>query len=177
MTRSAEAYEFYLRGRDILFRYILHTHDEGELEEAIRMMHEAIGLDPEFARAHATLGRCYVMHAQGWGGAENYMLAERALKRALDLDPTIVNAHLQMVYVDLHHGDKQQTREGNHGDLIGKERNRPVRRQWTEVGRPLDERVLDDMLERALFFGDLVFSRGRLDHRIASLTSSGSSAT
>ena len=110
MTRSAEAYEFYLRGRDILFRYILHTHDEAELEEAIRMMHEAIGLDPEFARAHATLGRCYVLHAQGWGGRENYALAERSLKRALELDPTIVNAHLQMVYVDLHHGDKDHAR-------------------------------------------------------------------
>jgi serine/threonine-protein kinase len=110
MTRSAEAYEFYLRGRDILFRYILHTHDEAELEEAIRMMHEAIGLDPEFARAHATLGRCYVLHAQGWGGRENYALAERSLKRALELDPTIVNAHLQMVYVDLHHGDKEHAR-------------------------------------------------------------------
>jgi eukaryotic-like serine/threonine-protein kinase len=110
MTRSAEAYEFYLRGRDILFRYILHTHDEAELEEAIRMMHEAIGLDPEFARAHATLGRCYVLHAQGWGGRENYALAERSLKRALEIDPTIVNAHLQMVYVDLHHGDKDHAR-------------------------------------------------------------------
>jgi eukaryotic-like serine/threonine-protein kinase len=110
MTRSAEAYEFYLRGRDILFRYILHTHDEADLEEAIRMMHEAIGLDPEFARAHATLGRCYVLHAQGWGGRENYALAERSLKRALELDPTIVNAHLQMVYVDLHHGDKEHAR-------------------------------------------------------------------
>src|SRR5262245_23232341 len=110
MTRSAEAYEFYLRGRDILFRYILHSHDEAELEEAIRMMHEAIGLDPEFARAHATLGRCYVLHAQGWGGRENYSLAERSLKRALEIDPTIVNAHLQMVYVDLHHGDKERAR-------------------------------------------------------------------
>ncbi len=110
MTRSAEAYEFYLRGRDILFRYILHTHDEAELEEAIRMMHEAIGLDPEFARAHATLGRCYVLHAQGWGGGETYALAERSLKRALELDPTIVNARLQMVYVDLHHGDKDHAR-------------------------------------------------------------------
>ena len=111
MTRSTEAYEFYLRGRDLLYRYIQQSHDEADLEATIKMMHEAIGLDPEFARAHATLGRSYVLHAQGWGGAENYMLAERALKRALELDATIVNAHLQMVYVDLHHGDKQHARE------------------------------------------------------------------
>jgi serine/threonine-protein kinase len=108
LTRSPEAYEFYLRGRDSLFRYILRTHDEADLDEAVKMMHEAIGLDPDFARAHATLGRCYVLHAQGWGGAENYVLAERSLKHALAIDPTLVNARLQMVHVDLHNGDKDR---------------------------------------------------------------------
>ncbi len=110
LTRSPEAYEFYLRGRDALFRYVLRTHEEADLDQAVKMMHEAIGLDPEFAGAHATLGRCYVLYAQGWGGAENFVLAERSLKHALAADPTIVDARLQMVYVDLHHGDKDQAR-------------------------------------------------------------------
>jgi serine/threonine protein kinase/tetratricopeptide (TPR) repeat protein len=110
LTRSPEAYEFYLRGRDALFRYILRTHDEADLDQAVRMMHEAIGLDSDFARAHATLGRCYVLYAQGWGGAESFVLAERALKHALALDPSLVNARLHMVYVDLHHGDKEKAR-------------------------------------------------------------------
>jgi serine/threonine-protein kinase len=108
LTRSPEAYEFYLRARDALFRYILRTHEESDLDEAVRLLHEAIGKDAEFARAHATLGRCYVLYAQGWGGAENYVLAERSLKHALAIEPTIVNARLQMVYVDLHHGDKDK---------------------------------------------------------------------
>jgi serine/threonine-protein kinase len=108
LTTSPEAYEFYLRARDALFRYILRTHEESDLDEAVRLLHEAIGKDPDFARAHATLGRCYVLYAQGWGGAENYVLAERSLKHALAVDPTIVNARLQMVYVDLHHGDKDE---------------------------------------------------------------------
>ena len=110
LTRSPEAYEFYLRGRDALFRYLLRTHDEADLDEAVKMMHEAIGLDSDFARAHATLGRCYVLYAQGWGGGENFVLAERSLKRALVIDPTLVNARLQMAYVDLHHGDKDRAR-------------------------------------------------------------------
>jgi serine/threonine-protein kinase len=110
LTHSPEAYEFYLRGRDALFRYILSTHDEADLDQVVKMMHEAIGLDSEFARAHATLGRCYVLYAQGWGGAENFVLAERSLKHALAADPALVNARLQMVYVDLHHGDKDKAR-------------------------------------------------------------------
>jgi serine/threonine protein kinase/tetratricopeptide (TPR) repeat protein len=108
LTHSSEAYEFYLRGRDALFRYLLRTHHEVDLDQAVKMMHEAIGLDPEFARAHATLGRCYVLYAQGWGGAENFVLAERSLRHALAIEPTIVNARLQMVYVDMHHGDKDK---------------------------------------------------------------------
>jgi tetratricopeptide (TPR) repeat protein len=110
MTKSSEAYDFYLRGREALFRYILQTLDEADLEQAVKMMHEAVGLDPEFARAHATLGRCYILHAQGYGGPEYYVLAERSLRRALELDPKIVNARLQMIYVDLHHGDKEKAR-------------------------------------------------------------------
>jgi serine/threonine protein kinase/tetratricopeptide (TPR) repeat protein len=110
LTRSPEAYEFYMRGRDALFRYVLRTHDEADLDQAVKMMHEAIGLDADFALAHATLGRCYVLYAQGWGGAENFVLAERSLKHALAADPALVDARLQMVYVDLHHGDKEKAR-------------------------------------------------------------------
>ncbi len=110
LTRSPEAYDFYLRGRDALFRYLLRTHEEADLDDAVKMLHEAIGKDAEFARAHATLGRCYVLYAQGWGGGENFVLAERSLKHALAVDPTLVNARLQMVYVDLHHGDKDKAR-------------------------------------------------------------------
>jgi TolB-like protein/Flp pilus assembly protein TadD len=108
LTSSPQAYEFYLRARDALFRYLLRTHEEADLDEAVRLLHEAIGLDSDFARAHATLGRCYVLYAQGWGGTENYVLAERSLRRALELDPAIRNARLQLVYVDLFHGDRDQ---------------------------------------------------------------------
>jgi serine/threonine protein kinase/tetratricopeptide (TPR) repeat protein len=107
-TTSSRAYEFYLKGRDFLFRYTSHSFDEADLEAAIQMFHEAAGLDPSFAGAHAALGRCYVHHAQGYGGAEYYTLAERSLRQALDLDPGLAEARLQTVYVDLHRGDKKR---------------------------------------------------------------------
>jgi serine/threonine-protein kinase len=108
LTRSAEAYEFYLRGRDLLFQYISRSFDDHELELAIRMFEEAIRLDPQFARAHSGLGRCYVHHAQGYGGEQYYQLAETSLRRALELDPELAGARLQMVYIYLHHGEKDR---------------------------------------------------------------------
>jgi TolB-like protein/tetratricopeptide (TPR) repeat protein/tRNA A-37 threonylcarbamoyl transferase component Bud32 len=109
-TRSAPAYEFYLRGRDLLLRYVLRTLDLEDLERALGMFHEALGLDPDFAAAHAALARCYVLHAQGFGGDEYYQLAERSLRRALDLDPTDIEARLQGVHVDLHQGNKERAK-------------------------------------------------------------------
>jgi eukaryotic-like serine/threonine-protein kinase len=109
-TESSEAYEFYLRGRDRLVRYASHSFDEADLEAAIRMFNEAVGLDPAFSGAHAALGRCYVHHAQGYGGADYYTLAERSLHRALELDPGSREARLHMALVDLHHGDKRRAR-------------------------------------------------------------------
>jgi eukaryotic-like serine/threonine-protein kinase len=109
-TRSAPAYEFYLRGRDLLLRYVLRTLDLEDLEHALGMFHEAVGLDPDFAGAHAALARCYVLHAQGYGGDEHYQLAERSLRRALELDATDLEARLQGVHVDLHQGNKERAK-------------------------------------------------------------------
>ncbi|MGH9833923.1 MAG: protein kinase domain-containing protein [Blastocatellia bacterium] len=107
LTSNPEAYEFYLRGRDLLFQYMSHTFDDGDLDVAIRMFQEAIRLDPNFARAHYALGRCYVHHGQGYGGHEYYELAEQSLQRAVELNPNLPGARLQMVYVYLHRGEKE----------------------------------------------------------------------
>jgi serine/threonine-protein kinase len=108
LTTSPEAYEFYLRGRDLLFQYMSHTFDDNDLDVAIKMFQEAIRLDPGFARAHYALGRCYVHHAQGYGGGEYFDLAEKSLLRALELDENLPGARLQMVYVYLHRGEKEK---------------------------------------------------------------------
>jgi len=110
LTSSPEAYDFYLRARDALIRYLLRTHSEADLDEAVRALHEAIGQDQDFAEAHAALGRCYLLYAQGWSGPETFLLAERSLRRALALEPSLAAARLQMVYVDLHQGDKDRAR-------------------------------------------------------------------
>ncbi|MFI4945681.1 MAG: tetratricopeptide repeat protein, partial [Burkholderiales bacterium] len=82
------------------------------------------GQDGDFAQAHATLGRCYMLYAQRWGAAETYLLAERSLRRALALEPSLAGARLQMVYVDLHNGDKEQAR-ARVGELVAERPNDP----------------------------------------------------
>jgi len=106
LTRNAEAYECYLRGRDLLLRYVLHSFDDADLDEAVAVLGEAVRLDPDFALAHAALGRCYVHHGQGYGGPEYCARAEAALQQALALDPALIEARLQMVHVHLQRGDK-----------------------------------------------------------------------
>jgi serine/threonine-protein kinase len=108
LTRNSEAYEFYLRGRNLLFQYTSHSFDDRDLDLAIKMFGEAIRLDPNFARAHYALGRCYVHYGQGYGGHEYYELAEKSLQRALELDPKLPGARLQMVYVYLNRSEKEK---------------------------------------------------------------------
>jgi tetratricopeptide (TPR) repeat protein len=161
-TRSPEAYDFGLRGRELLLRYVQRTLDDNDLERAIRLFHEAIGLDEGFALAHAWLGRCYVLYAQGYGGGEYYILAERALRRALELDPSIVDARLQLVYVHLHHGDKQRARE-----LIEQLRGEQPRDPAVLFVAALLDR-LDGLFERALALYDEVLALSPRDVAVVS---------
>ncbi|MEK7833851.1 MAG: protein kinase [Acidobacteriota bacterium] len=108
LTTNAEAYEFYLRGRDLLFKYISHSFDDHDLDVAIKMLEEAVRLDQNFARAHYTLGRCLVHHGQGYGGQQYFDLAEASLTRALELDPKMAGARLQMVYIYLNKGEREK---------------------------------------------------------------------
>ena len=109
-TANAEAYGFYLRGREMLGHFVQRSFDVEELDLAIRLFNEAVGLDPEFATAHASLGRAYLLHAQGYGGPEYVRLAERSLRRALDVDASLLKARTQLVYVQLHDGDRRSVR-------------------------------------------------------------------
>jgi serine/threonine protein kinase/TolB-like protein/Flp pilus assembly protein TadD len=109
-TTNAEAYGFYLRGREMLGHFVQRSFDVEELDLAIRLFNEAVGLDPEFASAHASLGRAYLLHAQGYGGPEYVRLAERSLRRALEVEPGLLKARTQLVYVHLHDGDRRSVR-------------------------------------------------------------------
>jgi len=89
-TGNTEAYTCFLEGRE-LFR----KGDEKSLRGAVRLFEKAIELDPSFARAYSELAHCHLR--LGNVGYEPYLesisKAKIPLKRALDCDPNLAEAH------------------------------------------------------------------------------------
>lgn len=111
-TVNAEAYQEYLRGRDRFARFIFRTVSADDCEAAIKHFTRAIELDREFGLAYDGLGACHVNRVfKGLGGVEDFEQAEAAFKRALTIDPNIIEARMLMVFVLLWRGQKQKARE------------------------------------------------------------------
>src|SRR6266436_1888669 len=89
-SKSTEAYTLYLKARELL--------DNGTSEANRRaepMLRLAIELDPEFALGHAALGECYAVRSlKWWGGPEVIEPALACARRALELEPDLLDAHL-----------------------------------------------------------------------------------
>ena len=76
-TGNLEAYDCVLRGRELWERF---TPDDNR--EARRLYEKAIELDPDYARAYASLAWTYLVeHSERWTGAEDQPL-ERAFEIA-----------------------------------------------------------------------------------------------
>ena len=87
---GAEAYEYYLRGRQHLPRMT-----RPELERSLIMFERALELDPQYGPAWAGLAVVHgVLHE--WFGArdEDLARAEHASQRALDFAPDLAEAHV-----------------------------------------------------------------------------------
>ena len=94
-TDSNEAYQLYLRGR-----YSFGTRTKDGIERAIQYFREAIKLDPKFALAHARISEAYgSMPAYPYlSPKEAFPEAKAAAQKALELDPTLAEAHTFLAY-------------------------------------------------------------------------------
>ncbi|MGH9900358.1 MAG: protein kinase domain-containing protein, partial [Pyrinomonadaceae bacterium] len=111
-THNPAAYEEYLRGRDFFGRYIFHTLAREDFEAAITHFQRAIQLDKTFALAHSGLGATYANRViKGFGGAEDYEVAEAAFEQAVAYDPDVVEARVLMVFIYMSRGEKRRARE------------------------------------------------------------------
>ena len=102
----------------LLFRYLLRTHDEADLEEAVKMLHEAIGQDPDFAqRARDARAAATSCTRRATAAPSTTCWPSARCGGRSSSTPRSSSARLQMVYVDLHHGDKEQARATRSSEL------------------------------------------------------------
>jgi adenylate cyclase len=88
-TRSIEAYEFYLRGRQFFYR-----NKRKYMQYAVEMFSRAIAQDPGYARAYAGKADCHSYLYWYFGGsATDLMQARKDSEAALRLDPNLSEAH------------------------------------------------------------------------------------
>jgi serine/threonine-protein kinase len=110
-TADAAASDEYFRGRDCLATFIYHTILREHLDAAMEHFRRAVEIDPNFALAHSALGSCYVNRVlKGLGQAGDHDKAKNAFRKALALDPRLLEARMQMVFIYLTGGQKQKAR-------------------------------------------------------------------
>ena len=88
---SLDAYQLYMRGQELLANERI-----GDCEKAIELFERATILDPAFARAYLGLGQGHLLAFDLNGGdADQQLQAERALDRALELNPALGEAWVE----------------------------------------------------------------------------------
>ena len=102
-TKNAEAYQEYVRGR-----YFWNKRTEDGFRKGIEHYKRAIEIDPAYGLAYAGLADCYMFLAASQSG-DAVERARAAAKKALELDPTLAEAHttLGMISSD-HDGNAQE---------------------------------------------------------------------
>ncbi len=93
-TQSPEAYQLYLQGR-----YYWNRRTTGGLNKAIDYFQQAIAKDPDYALAYSGLAGSYFSLARNSGALspkEAGAKARQAAEKALELDPSLGEAHASM---------------------------------------------------------------------------------
>lgn len=105
--RNIEAYEAYLRGRQMVGQY-----SQRLLMGAPVLFRRAIALDPGFAQAHAGLADALALQAQWRFAPAAQVLPEgtAAASRALDLAPDLAEAHMAQGHLRSIGGDPEGAR-------------------------------------------------------------------
>ncbi|MDH4069822.1 MAG: hypothetical protein OEV30_05310, partial [Ignavibacteria bacterium] len=88
-TQNLEAYSYYLKGRELYYRY---THDDNE--RAIGMFRKAIAIDSGYAQAYAGLADSYGQRVQRFGFDDAWTDSAITLcYKAIQLDPRLAESY------------------------------------------------------------------------------------
>jgi len=144
MPSNSDAYELYLRGR-----FHLNQRTEESFMQAITFFSSAIDRDPSFALGYSGLADCYVL-LNGYGLRKPDEVVPKALaaaKRALELDPSLAEAHATLAAIDANHSFDWKAAEREYREAIALNPSYATARQWyggflTGLGR------FDDAMEQ-----------------------------
>lgn len=91
-TENAEAYQYYLRGRD----YLRQPAEEATLASAVELFGRAIDLDRRFGHAYAGLCEAHLGAYEFTMQTVSFAMAEGACHRALTLDESLWEVHVAL---------------------------------------------------------------------------------
>lgn len=100
-TDNPEAYDFYLRGRD----YLRQPRTSDVLENAQRLFHRALALDPGYALARAGLCETHLAIYIRTRSVATVDDAESDCRAALEFDDALPEVHSALGYLYWHTGD------------------------------------------------------------------------
>ncbi len=105
--------EDYLQARAVLSSFVSRTGSRDDLDRARTLFESVVKQDPEYAPGWSGLGITHLQYARhGLGGQMHVLEARRAFDKALQLDPSSVEANLYRVYMLLSRGEKESARHG-----------------------------------------------------------------
>lgn len=117
-TKSPEAYDYYLRGRD----YLRQPRTEDVLTNAERLFHRALAVDPDYALALAALCETHLAVYIRTRSVATIDDAESVCKSALEVDLSLPEVHTALGYLYWHTGDFDRA-ESEFGMAIDKDPN------------------------------------------------------
>jgi serine/threonine protein kinase/Tfp pilus assembly protein PilF len=136
-TESAQAYDYYLRGRQYF-----HQLRRKSFDFARQMFARAIVIDPRYARAYAGVADCCSFLYMYWDSIEdNLNEADAASRKALELDPELAEAH------------------ASRGTALSLSKN------WEEAHRKFETaiRLNPKLYEAYYFYARTCFQQGKLE--------------
>ena len=106
-TEDLRAYDFYMRGRELLYR-----RGKRNTEAAIRMFEDALSLDQQFATAYAALAEAY-SYMYSWYDGDQKWLGKtiEVSQRALSIDPNSIEAQFGIGSVYFHQKRFREARQ------------------------------------------------------------------
>jgi serine/threonine protein kinase len=95
LTTNPEAYQLYLKGR-----YFAEKLTKEGVDKGIQYFHQAIDVDPNYALAYEGLSYAYYTSNDFFSTPQESMpKAREAAKKALELDDTLAEAHIDMANI------------------------------------------------------------------------------